>query len=137
MTARHRLSIGAEATMNEANALDVARAYHRAWSTRDTGAIGRYLADDLRVEVPINQYAGKADFLEAVRSTAAMTSAVNLIAELGDGEQAMLLYDMRLPIGDLRVAEHFTVRDGTIRAIRQIHDTASLRAAGFERAPRP
>ena len=96
--------------MNEANALDVARAYHRAWSTRDTGAIGRYLADDLHVEVPINQYAGKADFLEAVRLTAAMTSAVNLIAELGDGEQAMLLYDMRLPIGDLRVAEHFTVQ---------------------------
>jgi hypothetical protein len=123
--------------MNEPNALDVARAYHRAWSSRDLDAIGRYLGDDLQVEVPINRYAGKADFLDAVRKTAAMTSAVKVIAELGDAEQAMLLYDMRLPIGELRVAEHFTVRGGAIRAIRQIHHTAALRAAGFERTPRP
>jgi ketosteroid isomerase-like protein len=33
--------------------------------------------------------------------------------------------------GMLRVAEHFTVADGKITRIRQIHDTAALRAAGF------
>jgi hypothetical protein len=31
----------------------------------------------------------------------------------------------------LRVAEHFTVTGGKITGIRQIHDTAVLRAAGF------
>jgi hypothetical protein len=29
------------------------------------------------------------------------------------------------------VAEHLTVDDGKITRIRQIHDTAALRAAGF------
>jgi hypothetical protein len=38
---------------------------------------------------------------------------------------------MTLPIGVLRVAEHFTVANGRIRLLRQIHDTAALRAAGF------
>ena len=120
--------------MGRSDALSVARAYHRAWSTRDLEHVGEHLADELRVEVPINSYASKADFLEAVLRTARMTSGVRLLAELGDSEQAMLLYDMTLPIGDLRVAEHFTVHDGKIRTIRQIHDTAGLRAAGFERS---
>jgi hypothetical protein len=38
---------------------------------------------------------------------------------------------MTLPIGVLRVVEHFTVSDGYITRIRQIHDTAALRATGF------
>jgi hypothetical protein len=31
----------------------------------------------------------------------------------------------------LRVAEHFTVAQGKITRIRQVHDTAALRTAGF------
>ncbi|MDB4957178.1 MAG: hypothetical protein JWO36_4747 [Myxococcales bacterium] len=117
--------------MTENNGLLVARAYHRAWSTRDHASAGPLLSDDLRVEVPINSYAGKADFLEAVRRTAEMTSTVELLAALGSDDEALLLYDMTLPIGRLRVAEHFTVNDGRIQRIRQVHDTAALRAAGF------
>jgi hypothetical protein len=60
-----------------------------------------------------------------------MTSKVNLLAELGNDDEAVLLYDMTLPIGELRVAEHFTVAGGRIHRVRQIHDTATLRAAGF------
>ena len=49
-----------------------------------------------------------------------------------------LLYDMAVRgLGPLRVAEHFTVADGTITRIRQAHDTAAIRAAarpgGFAR----
>jgi ketosteroid isomerase-like protein len=31
----------------------------------------------------------------------------------------------------MRVVEHFTVADGRIVRLRQIHDTAGLREAGF------
>ena len=31
----------------------------------------------------------------------------------------------------MRVAEHYTIGGGKIRRIRQVHDTAALRAAGF------
>ncbi|MBA3807430.1 MAG: hypothetical protein H0X28_03405 [Solirubrobacterales bacterium] len=44
----------------------------------------------------------------------------------------MLLYDMDVDgLGEMRVAEHFTVAGDQITRIRQIHDTALLRAAGF------
>ncbi len=119
--------------MSASQTLSVVKAYHQAWSTRDLGNVGRYLADDLEVEVPINSYAGKIDFLEAVKRTAQHASRVDLLAELAHGDEAMLLYDMTLPIGPLRVAEHFTIRQGKIHRVRQIHDTAALRAAGMGR----
>jgi hypothetical protein len=41
----------------------------------------------------------------------------------------MLLYDMQVEqIWPLRVVEHFTVAEGKITRLRQIHDTAPVRA---------
>jgi hypothetical protein len=119
--------------MQTPTALSVARAYHRAWTHRDFAELERLVADPLHVEVPINRYASRTAFLEAVRQTAQMTSMVAVLAELGSDGEAVLLYDMTLPIGELRVAEHFTVSGGRIHTIRQIHDTALLRAAGFDK----
>jgi len=112
------------------DALTVARAYHRAWTTHNFEDAGR-LADALLVEVPINEYPTKAEFLRVVKLTREMATQVEVLAEFGNAGEALLLYDMQLPVTDLRVAEHFTVADGKITRIRQIHDTAALRAAGF------
>jgi len=115
-------------------ALTVARAYHRAWSGGDFDEASGYLAEGLETDVPINTYRSKAEWLQAVQGTGQATSSVRLLAEFGTRDEALLLYDMRLdPIGDLRVAEHFMVADGRIVKIRQVHDTAALRAAGFAR----
>src|SRR5215472_11490882 len=113
------------------DALAVVRAYHRAWTTRNFQEAGRCLSEVLALEVPINEYSSKTAFLSAVEATREMSSSVELLAEFGGAEEAMLLYDLRLPITQLRVAEHFTVSDGQITRIRQIHDTAALRAAGM------
>jgi limonene-1,2-epoxide hydrolase len=113
------------------DALHVVRAYHRAWTTHDFDQAARRLAETLVVEVPINNYASKGDFLAALQMTRQMTSQLDMLAEFGTAGEAMLLYDMQLPMTDLRVAEHFTVVDGQITRIRQIHDTAALRAAGM------
>jgi SnoaL-like protein len=112
------------------DALTVARAYHDAWTTRNFETAAHCLAETLVVEVPINEYPTRADFLSAVQLTREMTSAIDVLAEFGNASEALLLYDMRLPMTELRVAEHFTVADGQITRIRQIHDTAALRAAG-------
>lgn len=112
------------------NALQVARAYHDAWTGRDFDTACRYLAPDLKTEVPINAYAGRDDFADAVTRFAGFAQRVDLVAEFGSGEQALLLYDMHTQqLGRFRVAEHFTVADGLIQRIRQVHDTAPLRAA--------
>jgi hypothetical protein len=87
--------------MSSGSPIEVARSYYQAWTTNDFD-----LADDLEIEVPINAYDSKAHVLDAVVMTATMTSSVELLAEFGTADEALLLYDM----------------------------TVALRAAGFERA---
>ena len=117
-------------------ALDVVRAYHDGWSSRDFDRAGALLADDLAVETPINEYPTKASFVQALTGFGSMTRAVDVLSEMSHGDQAMLLYDMDVHgLGRLRVAEHFTVADGRITRVRQIHDTAPIREAGLAARP--
>ena len=112
-----------------AGALAVARGYHDAWQRRDYPAAWQLLSDDLTVEVPINSYHSKAAFAEAAQRTREMAAAVRPLAEFGNDAEAVLLYDLTLPVGDLRIAEYFRVSGGCITQITHIHDTAALRAA--------
>jgi len=109
-------------------ALDVARAYHDAWTAHDFAAARRFLAVDLETDVPINTYQGREDFAAAVANFGSLAERVDLLAEFGSGDQALLLYDMHTePFDRVRIAEHFTVSNGLIRRIRHVHDTAALR----------
>lgn len=112
--------------------LSVVRCYHRGWTHKDFPAAAALLADDLNVEVPVNAYPTAGSFVAALTAFGSLTEHVELLGEYVRGDEAMLLYDMEVRgLGRLRVAEHFTVTDGRISRIRQIHDTAALRAAGF------
>lgn len=113
-------------------ARSVVRAYHDAWTEGEFETAVGLLAPDLKVEVPVNDYPTTESFGTALTAFGGLVTHVALLSELyGDGE-AMLLYDMDVPgLGTLRVAEHFTVADGRITRIRQIHDTVAMRAAGF------
>lgn len=115
--------------MGASSALMLARAYYDAWTGGRIKEAAGYLADDLIVEVPINMYPTKASFVEAVGLTRNMASVVNVLSEFGGDGEAIILYDMSLPFGVMRVAEHFTVNGGKINRIRQVHDTHALRAA--------
>jgi ketosteroid isomerase-like protein len=113
-------------------ALAAARAYHDAWTSARFDEAAALLDDELVVEVPINEYSGAASFAQALAAFGSLVRHVELLSALGDDREAMLLYDMDVEgLGALRVAEHFSVRDGLITRLRQIHDTAALRAAGF------
>lgn len=112
------------------HALTVVRRYHEAWWSRDFPAAAELLDENLITEMPINKYEGKTDFFRATEFTRGMASGIKSIAGLGDTHKAVLIYDMTLPIGDLRVVEYFTVEDGRITELWHIHDTAALRGAG-------
>jgi ketosteroid isomerase-like protein len=118
--------------MSAHDTLAVTRAYHDAWTTKDFAAATALLANTLVVEVPINSYPTSESFAAALASFGSTVSKVDLLAAMSDGNEAMLLYDMNADgLGSLRVAEHFTVKDGRITRIRQIHDTAVVRAAAL------
>lgn len=115
-------------------ALLVVRQYHTAWSTGNFEAAANLLDGKLHVEVPVNHYPDKISFVAALTGFGSMVRKLELLAEFGDDDQAMLLYDMEIDqLGTMRIAEHFTVAGGKIVRLRQIHDTAALRAAGFVR----
>jgi hypothetical protein len=115
-------------------ALAVAHTYHDAWTTRRFDDAVRLLAPTLRVEVPINSYPTVASFAYALAKFGRLVQRVTLLTALGGLNEAMLLYDMEVDgLGSMRVAEHFTVAEGRIVLLRQIHDTAALSAAGSVR----
>jgi ketosteroid isomerase-like protein len=110
-------------------ALSVARRYHQGWTSKDYEQAIDLLAPKLEVEVPINDYPTAASFAHALRSFGNHVTRVELLSEMSSGNEAMLLYDMQVQqLGPIRVVEHFTVADGKITRLRQIHDTAAIRA---------
>jgi hypothetical protein len=115
--------------MPASTALEVARRYHAGWTSRNYDKATDLLAPSLTVEVPINEYPSKASFANALGSFGDLVTSVELLAEMTAGNEAMLLYDLQVEqLGALRVAEHFTVENGRIVRLRQIHDTAPVRA---------
>jgi len=130
-TARNRKGVGMK---TGDDTLSVVRAYYDGWTTKHFGSAIRLLAKDLKVEVPVNEYPTTESFAEALSGFGSLVKRVELLAEFANGDEAMLLNDMDVDrIGAMRVAEHFTVKQGRITKIRQIHDTTAVRAAGFIR----
>jgi hypothetical protein len=118
--------------MNSETTLSLVRRYHEGWSHGNYDQSVNLLDPTLTVEVPINDYPTAESFANALRGFAELVSGVDLLCELANDNEAMLLYDMHVTgLGPLRVAEHFTLADGKIVRLRQIHDTAPVRAAGL------
>lgn len=112
----------------------VARAYFDCWTERRFDEAAALIAETATFETPINAYPRKADFVAALAGFGALVENTRTLAELAEGEAVIQVYDMDVAgLGTLRIAEHFTIRDGAIVALRQVHDTAALRAAGFVR----
>lgn len=113
--------------------LDLVRRYHEAWTTaKDIDAAARLLAESVTTDLPVNVFADKRAFVEAIGFFAERVSDVRVLSACAGPSEAVLVYDLTLdPLGTLRIAEQFTVVDREITFIRQVHDTATLRAAGF------
>jgi ketosteroid isomerase-like protein len=114
----------------ESTALTTVREYHAAWTSKEFVNAANLLAEDLVVEVPINSYPTKASFAEALAGFGSTVTSVALLSEMSEGDEAIQLYDMQVAgLGAMRVVEHFTVQNGRIVRLRQIHDTALLRTS--------
>jgi uncharacterized protein YndB with AHSA1/START domain len=110
-------------------------AYHRAWTTKRFDRALALLAPSLQVEVPINDYATREAFAEALVRFGREVVSVDVLSELAGHDEAMILYDMEVTgLGTMRIVEHFTIDDGKIVRLRQIHDTAPWRVGDVDRA---
>lgn len=121
--------------MSQPNTGTVVRAYWNAFASKDFDAAIALLDSELQVEGPINEYHSAGDFGPALADFGSRVSSHELLAAMSEGNEAMLLCDLKVDqVGSMRVVEHYTVMDGKITRIRQILDTAAVRAAGPELA---
>lgn len=111
--------------------LPVVRRYHDAWTAGRFAEAQGCLTPDLETDVPINTYANAGEWMIAVARTRELARDVDMLGEYCSEDGALLLYDMVIdpPIGTLRIAEQFMVKDGCIVKIRHVHDTHALRTA--------
>lgn len=112
----------------------IARAYFDLWTTGRFEEAAGLLSEQITIETPINIYPTKADFVAALSGFGALVRAAHQFVDLGDGQNVVQLYFMDVAgVGAIQMAEHFVIDNGLITQLRQIHDTAALRAAGFDR----
>lgn len=112
----------------------LARAYHNHWRAGRFDLAADLLAETVEIETPINAYASKADFTAALTGFGKLVADVTNFIELAGVNDVVQMYDMDIAgLGMIRIAEHFVFANEKIARLRQIHDTALLRAAGFER----
>ena len=111
-------------------ALDVALAYHRAWTSGDLDSAMTHVADDVVCDAPAGRLEGAAAYRAFMAPFVGMLTGTELIGAFGDGDRAVVVYDTAttlVPSGP--AAECVTVRDGRIAHSRFIFDRLPFQQA--------
>jgi SnoaL-like domain len=121
---------GPSVTENPSPALQVALAYHQAWTRKDLDQAMSYIAEDIVCDAP----AGRIEGAEAYRAFMApfvqILISSRVIAAFGNDETALVMYDTETaPVKSAPGAECVTVRDGKIAYSRFVFDRTPFEAA--------
>lgn len=111
-------------------ALDVALAYHRAWSAADLDGALAFIADDVVCEAPPGRLSGIDAYRAFMEPYVAQLLGVTLLAAFGDDETAVVMYDSRTRlVAQAPGAECVAVADGKIVHSWFVFDRAPFQAA--------
>jgi hypothetical protein len=111
-------------------ALQVALAYHRAWTGQDFEQAMTYIAPDIICDAPPGRLTGHDSFRAFMGPFAGIATGSRLIAAFGDAGQAVVVYDTATrAVPDAPGAEYVTVADGRITYMRIIFDRLPFEAA--------
>ncbi len=109
---------------------EIAVAFIQAFARRDLAAVAALLADDVVLESPQVRLTGAPAVARAIGDFAQVVDGVDNLTAVGDGNRAMVMYDMRTtPYGTLRTVDHIEVRDGRIVSDILVFDTYPVRTA--------
>ena len=111
-------------------ALDVALAYHQAWTSQDLEKAMSYIADDIVCDAPAGRLEGAAAYREFMGPFVQILTGSRLIAAFGDRQTALVMYDTEtVPVKSAPGAECVTVHDGRITYSRFVFDRTPFDAA--------
>ena len=118
------------ATDNPSPALQVALAYHKAWTDRDLDRAMSYIADEIVCEAPAGRIEGAQAYRAFMAPFVQILVSSDLIAAFGDDRTAVVMYDTEtVPVKSAPGAECVTVLQGKITHSRFIFDRAPFEAA--------
>jgi hypothetical protein len=121
-------------TESTSPALDVALAYHQAWTSHDLDKAMSYIADDIVCDAPAGRLEGAAAYRDFMGPFVQILTGSELVAAYGDDAKAVVVYDTEtVPVKSAPGAECLTVKDGKIIHSLFIFDRAPFDAA--RRAP--
>lgn len=107
------------------------QAYFNHWSHGRFSEAADLLSASIIIVTPLNDYAGKHEFVKALTWFAPKITVANF-CEIRDSDASVQFYDMTVrDLGCIRIAERFRVKGGLIVELEQIHDTVLLKDAGF------
>lgn len=110
--------------------LQVATAYHEAWTSKDLDRAMSYIADDIVCDAPAGRIEGAAAYRAFMAPFVAMLLGTQLLAAFGDDEHAVVVYDTRTTLVESGPgAEYVMVRNGHITYSRFIFDRLPFAAA--------
>lgn len=110
--------------------LDVALAYHRAWTSHQFDKAMTYIAEHIVCHAPAGRLDGAEAFRGFMEPFAQILTRSSLIAAFGNDTKAVLMYDTdTVPVQDAPGAECLTVADGKITHLRIIFDRLPCDAA--------
>ncbi len=109
--------------MSEKN-IASAVAYYQAMSNKDLSVIENYLHPEVRLIGPLADITGKDAVLNSVKHFLAVFKKLTVRAQLGNGDQVMLAYDLDCPapIGLFRGAVLLTFQEGLIIRYELFYD---------------
>jgi len=106
-------------------ALEVALAYHDAWTSHDFERAMTYVADDIVCEAPAGRLEGAEAYRSFMGPFVQILKGSQLIAAFGDDDKAIVMYDTEtVPVASAPGAECVTVKNGKIVYSRFVFDRA-------------
>ena len=112
------------------SALEVALAYHEAWTSKDFERAMTYIADDIVCDAPAGRIEGADAYREFMGPFVQILERAELIAAFGDDETALVMYDTdTVPVKGAPGAEFVTVKHGKIVHSRFVFDREPFLAA--------
>ncbi len=110
--------------------LDVALAYHRAWTSNRIGDAINLVAPGIECDLPTGHMQGLDQYRPFLANFAPTVTGYDMIAALGDEQTAVLVYALHtVRVSSGLVCECFTVTDGQITRNRLIFDQTPYTAA--------
>jgi hypothetical protein len=110
--------------------IDVALAYHRAWTTNAIDRAMSLVADDIQCHAPGVELDGKEQYRAFIEGFAPALTGIGDIAQMVDGDRVLLMYYPETSVtATAPAAELFTVRGGLIVSSVLIFDRLAFAPA--------